>query len=84
MMKDLRPTHIAETALYVADLGAERTYAYAILPDGRLDRKRLFCSMGSDGMTLDADGRLYLTHKTGVSVFGPAGTLLGVIPIPES
>jgi gluconolactonase len=72
------------TTLYVADLGAERTYAYTILPDGRLDRKRLFCQMGSDGMTLDADGRLYLTHKTGVSVFSPAGTLLGVIPIPES
>jgi SMP-30/Gluconolactonase/LRE-like region len=49
--------------LYVADIGASRTYAYAIRPDGTLANKRLFCKLGSDGMTLDDQGNVYLTGK---------------------
>jgi len=45
--------------LYVADIAARKTYAYAILPDGALAEKRLFCSMGSDGMTIDDEGMVY-------------------------
>jgi gluconolactonase len=70
-------------ALYVADIDAKKTYAYDIQADGSLANKRLFCEMGSDGMTLDADGRLYLTGKEGVYVFDKAGAALGVIKIPE-
>lgn len=69
--------------LYVADIGARKTYAYDIQPDGALANKRLFCDMGSDGMTLDADGRVYLTGK-GVHVYDKSGAKLGVIDIPES
>jgi len=71
-------------ALYVADIGAKKVYVYAIQADGGLADKRLFCEMGSDGMTLDADGRVYLTGKEGVYVFDKAGTALGVIKIPEN
>jgi gluconolactonase len=39
--------------LYVADIGANKTFAYDIRPNGALANKRLFCSLGSDGMTLD-------------------------------
>src|SRR5688500_4366421 len=38
--------------LYVADIGAGKTYAYAIADDGSLTGKRLVCEEGSDGMTL--------------------------------
>jgi gluconolactonase len=39
--------------------------------------------MGSDGMTRDTAGNLYLTGK-GVTVFDKDGKKLGDIPIPES
>jgi gluconolactonase len=69
--------------LYVADIGAKKTYVYDIRADGSLANRRLFCEMGSDGMTLDADGRVYLTGK-GVHVYDKTGAKLGVIDIPES
>jgi gluconolactonase len=58
--------------LYVADIGDGKTYAYDIRPDGSLAGKRLFASMGSDGMTIDNLGNVYLTGK-GVTVFNPKG-----------
>jgi len=70
--------------LYVADIDAKKVYAYDIQADGALGGKRLFCEMASDGMTLDRDGRVYLTGKEGVYVFGTAGAYLGVIAIPEN
>ncbi len=69
--------------LYVADIRAGRTYAYAIEADGELTGKRLFCMSGSDGMTLDEQGNVYLTGREGVSVFHPEGRKLGVIPLEE-
>ena len=38
--------------------------------------------MGSDGMTIDADGNVYLTGR-GVTVFDKTGKKLTNIPIPE-
>ena len=58
--------------LYVADIRAKKTYAYGIRPDGTLAGKRLFCELGSDGMTIDDRGNVYLTGK-GVTVFDPSG-----------
>ena len=58
--------------LYVADIGAKKTWRYEIQDDGRLAGKTLFCEHGSDGMTLDDEGNLYLTGP-GVLVFNPAG-----------
>lgn len=68
--------------LYVADIGARKTYAYDIQPDGALANKRLFCELGSDGMTLDAAGNVYLTGR-GVTVFDQAGKQIEQIPVPE-
>lgn len=68
--------------LYVADIGAGKTYSYAIQSDGSLQQKTLFCSQGSDGMTIDADGNVYLTGR-GVTVFDRAGHKVVNIPIPE-
>jgi gluconolactonase len=69
--------------LYVSDIGAGLTYRYRIEPEGRLTDKTLFCSLGSDGMTLDERGNLYLTGQ-GVTVFNPAGKQIEHIDIPES
>ncbi len=66
--------------LYVSDLGARKTYAYQIRPDGTLAQKRLFCEMGSDGMTIDTEGNVYLTGK-GVTVFAPSGKQIEQIPV---
>ncbi len=85
--EDLRqPNGITGTpdgkTLYVADIGAGRTYAYDIQPDGALAHKRLFCTLGSDGMTLDNQGNLYLTGH-GVTVFSPEGQRIEHIAIAE-
>jgi gluconolactonase len=66
--------------LYVADLKAKKTYSYAIEEDGLLSDKKLFCEMGSDGMTLDNEGNVYLTGR-GVTVFDSAGRQIAHIPI---
>jgi len=58
--------------LYVADLGDKKTYVYNINPNATLSDKKLFCSMGSDGMTIDNEGNVYLTGR-GVTVFNSAG-----------
>jgi gluconolactonase len=68
--------------LYVADIGAGRTYAYAVRPDGSLADKRLYCKLGSDGMTLDGEGNVYLTGK-GVTIFDRSGRQVGHVAVPE-
>ncbi|MEO6730940.1 MAG: SMP-30/gluconolactonase/LRE family protein [Ferruginibacter sp.] len=68
--------------LYVADIRANKTYKYQINEDGTLSNRQLFVSLGSDGMTLDNAGNLYLSGK-GVTVFNNAGILIGNIPVPS-
>jgi gluconolactonase len=69
--------------LYVADIGAGKTYAYDLRPDGLPRNKRLFCSMGSDGMTIDDRGNVYLTNEKGVTAFDKTGRQVEQIPVPE-
>jgi gluconolactonase len=69
--------------LYVSDIKAGKTYAYDIQKDGTLSGKRLFCALGSDGMTLDEEGHLYLTGKGGVHVFDRTGKEVQVFDVPE-
>jgi gluconolactonase len=68
--------------LYVADIGASKTWKYEIQEDGYLTNKTLFCEMGSDGMTIDDRGNVYLTGK-GVTVFDRNGDKIAHIPVPE-
>jgi gluconolactonase len=82
-----QPNGITGTAdgktLFVADIRGKQTWKYAIQPDGTLTEKTLFCAMGSDGMTIDHAGNIYLTGP-GVTVFDSSGKQSGVIPVPES
>jgi gluconolactonase len=83
----IQPNGIIGTAdgktLFVADIGDKKTYRYDIAGDGTLTKRQLFCEMGSDGMTLDTAGNLYLTGK-GVTVFDKDGKKLGDIPVPQN
>jgi gluconolactonase len=83
----VRPNGVTGTVdgsiLYVADHGAGKTYRYTILEDGTLSDKQLFADEGSDGMTIDSRGNVYLTN-TAVKVYNPAGRLIETIEVPES
>ncbi len=82
----VRPNGIAGTPdgnyLYVADIGGGKTYKYTIKQDGTLTNKQLFVEQGSDGMTLDNKGNLYLTGN-GVTIYDPLGKMIMNIPIPS-
>lgn len=69
--------------LYIADIQANKTYRYEINHDGSLKGRKEFVSQGSDGMTLDNEGNLYITGK-GVTVYGSNGEKLGNIPVPSN
>lgn len=69
--------------LFVADIKANKTWSYTVNKDGSLSEKTLFCELGSDGMTIDSKGNIYLTGK-GVTVFDRNGKRLGNIEIPEN
>ncbi|MCX5638417.1 MAG: SMP-30/gluconolactonase/LRE family protein [Planctomycetota bacterium] len=68
--------------LYVADIGDNKTYVYTINQDGTLSNKKLFAPMGSDGMTIDNEGNIYLTGK-GVTVFDAEGKQIEHIDVPK-
>ncbi len=68
--------------LYVADIKGNKTYRYSINKDGSLSNAQVFVNMGSDGITLDNKGNVYLTGK-GVTVFNSEGQRIAHIPIPE-
>ena len=83
----VRPNGIIGTPdgkiLYIADLGAKKTYKYKIGNDGLLYDKKLFVDRGSDGMTIDNKGNVYLTDVDGVSVFNPKGEEILHITNPD-
>jgi gluconolactonase len=88
-----RPNGLAfspdESILYVGDSPRRHVRAFDVRPDGSLTNSRLLADMdhpqpGSpDGMKVDEAGHLYVTGATGVWVFEPDGTCLGVIVTPE-
>jgi gluconolactonase len=68
--------------LYVADIQGDRTWRYDILTDGSLTNKTLAVAKGSDGMTIDEKGNLYLCGG-GVTVFDKTGKQIDHIDVPE-
>jgi gluconolactonase len=68
--------------LFVSDIGAHQTWRYDLAADGALTNKTFFCALGSDGMTIDAEGNLYLTGN-GVTVFDKTGKQIDHINVPE-
>ncbi len=71
------------TTLYIADHGGGNTYAYDIKSDGTLKNKRLFVDEGSDGVTLDHKGNVYLTSSA-VRIFSSDGKFIEEIVTPKN
>jgi gluconolactonase len=69
--------------LYVSDIASRLTYVYDIKDDGTLGEGRLFCSTGSDGMTIDSEGNVYFSSRT-VQIFDKTGKKIDDIRVPES
>jgi xylono-1,5-lactonase len=77
--------------LYHNDTGRGVVYRFALTPDGELRDKSEFLKFPADwglpdGMTVDAEGGLWIAHWGGarVSRFTPDGKLERVIPLPVS
>jgi len=66
----------------IADIERNKTYRYTIEPNGKLSGQKLVIDHGSDGITLDNQGNIYLTGK-GVFIYSPAGILVGHIEVKE-
>ncbi len=82
----VRPNGIVGTSdgkkLYVADINAGKTYSFRINSDGSLADRKIFAEKGSDGMTIDNKGNVYITGK-GVTVFNSSGKQIEHIPVAE-
>ncbi|MEM6884837.1 MAG: SMP-30/gluconolactonase/LRE family protein [Verrucomicrobiota bacterium] len=82
----VRPNGIIGTKdgkfLYVTDHGGHKTFKFPILPDGNIGPSVWIIERGSDGMTLDEHGNLYLTDGT-VAIYTPDGKLLTEIELEE-
>ncbi|MFB0525001.1 MAG: SMP-30/gluconolactonase/LRE family protein [Phycisphaerae bacterium] len=82
----VRPNGIVGTPdgklLYVTDPGGNKTFVYTIDKDGTLSNKKLFAPEGSDGMTIDNEGNVYLTTKV-VAIYNSKGEKIETINVPE-
>jgi gluconolactonase len=80
-----------ERTLYIVDTLTDEIVAYDVEPDGTARNRRVFARLreaiphysGGDGMAVDAEGRLYVTSRVGLQVFGPGGEHLGTVTIPS-
>jgi gluconolactonase len=72
-----------EKTLYVTNAGT--VAAFDVQPDGSLRNQRQFVELpgpGGDGLSVDSQGRLYVTAGPALHVVAPDGKLLGSIPAP--
>jgi len=72
-----------ERTLYVTN--GNTVAAFDVQPDGSLANQRQFVELpsgGGDGLTVDSEGRLYITAGPALHVASPEGKLLGSIPAP--
>jgi gluconolactonase len=69
--------------LYIADIRQKTIWKYAILSDGSLKDSTAFAPVGSDGMTIDTEGNIYVTWGE-VLVFNKQGQKIEEIQLPES
>jgi gluconolactonase len=67
--------------LYVSDIQAGKTFSYSVQPNGSLTDKKLFCPIGSDGMTIDSDGNIYTSSKGALQISDSSGNLIETIPV---
>jgi gluconolactonase len=84
-----------EKTLYVNDTNGIESFAFDVLPDGRLSNRRVFATYagrtpplgaadgiasGADDLVIDNEGRVYAITAAGIEVLSEAGKPLGIIP----
>lgn len=84
----VRPNGIALSpdgkTLYVVDNGASLLYRYPVSGPGKIGKgERIAYTPGPDGMSVDREGRLYVTGMEGVLVLESDGRWIGVIAAAE-
>ncbi len=70
--------------LYLASTETRKIYRFDIATDGGLENRTEFADQGSDGMTLDEYGNVYLTWGGGVSIRNPDGDEIEFIETPQN
>ena len=88
-MAGARPKYKADSgAAVVLDVtNGGVVLAFDVKPDGSLTNQRVFVMLpsgGGDGLTVDSQGRLYITAGPALHVASPDGKYLGNIPSPVS
>lgn len=82
-----------QSLLYVADTQGQFVWSYQIADDGSLHYKQRYYHLhlvdgstqsGADGMTVDRDGRLYVTTEMGVQFCDQAGRVNGILRKPQN
>lgn len=68
--------------LYVADIDDNKTYRFEVGQDGSLSNSIVFAEQGSDGMTIDNMGNIYLTG-IGLTIYNAEGKKVKHIDIDE-
>lgn len=96
--KGFRPNGIimwlGEGTLVVTDSNLPHLWTFRVEADGSLSfKERYYMPLrllpkatrpGSDGMTVDDNGRLYVTTRAGIQMFDPTGRMGGVILKPQN
>ncbi len=74
--------------LYLADRAGNKNYVYDVNDDGTLSNKRFFSEEGSDDMTMDSEGNIYITSPRGepsfvFAVYDSEGNRIEELEMPE-
>lgn len=82
-----------QTFLLVADTRGQFVYSFQVRADGSLANKQKYFHLhladgstqsGADGMTVDTQGRLYVTTEIGLQFCDQAGRVNGIISKPQN
>jgi len=72
------------SVLYIADHAGGAIWAYDLGEPGELLNKRKFADVGSDGMTVDKLGNIYVTWEDAIIAFSPEGEEVLRLTVPEN
>lgn len=83
----VRPNGIIGTPdgkeLYIVDQGIERTYRYKIKKNGELKAKKLFVKVGTDGMSIDQEGNIFITNGKNIDIYNSKAFMLKSYSFPS-
>ena len=80
-----------QSLLYVADTRSQWVWSYVVQPDFNLAHKQPYFHLhvpdpaidsGADGMTVDVEGRLYVTTRLGLQICDQPGRVNAILPKP--